>query len=143
MILLLLLLQTAFAQAPTKTEGQVNICESFQSVYDKLDLSSWKAKTAEKSYLIDNSHLDLYKSNLTFKAKVIEKADQVEIIVKHNQVLTNSDVISTSSDCEFDLHGSQKKLACKLTNAIFLSEFNRLRQNGEFTALLNAIKTQS
>ena len=119
MLLLILLLQTALAQTPSKTEVQVNICESFKSVSEKLELSSWKAKTIEKSYLIDNSHLDFYKSNLTFKAKVNEQTQQVEIILKHNQILTNSNATPTSADCEYDLHGFQKKLACKLTQYHF------------------------
>lgn len=138
MILLILLLQTALAQAPTKTEVQVNICESFKSVSEKIELSSWKAKAAEKSYFVDNAHLELYKSNLTFKAKVNEPTEQVEIILKHNQLLTSSDVTSTSANCEYDLHGSQKKLACKVANVISISEFNRFSQNSDFTALLSA-----
>lgn len=138
MILLSLLFQIALAQNTSKTEVQVNLCESKQSLSAKLSLSVWKQKDSEVSYLLDNSKLELYQAGMVFKIKINTDTQLSEVILKHNQILNDHAVVNTSADCEYDLHGEQKKLACKLVNPIPVDDFNRIVESQNYKALLSA-----
>lgn len=136
--LILLLTQFTFAQTSTRTEVQVNICESMATLTEKLQLSAWKAKASQKSYLIDTKSLQLYASDLVFKVKLNPSTEEAEITLKHNQILNGQKTQATSADCEYDLHGTQKKLACKLSNVLTMNEFLRFVDNQDYLALLNS-----
>lgn len=134
MMQLLLTGLLAFA-ASTRTEIQVNICEPSHDLAKKLELQNWTQEETEESYLIENRNLDLYKNSWTLKAKINSTDETVDIILKHNQADTSA--ATDSRKCEYDLHGTQKKHACKIVNNITQQEFNNLQNTKDFKAMLS------
>jgi uncharacterized cupredoxin-like copper-binding protein len=136
LIAMFLLATTSAAAASTKTEVQVNICESFATLEQKLHLASWQQDAPETSYMIENPHLDLYKSAWVFKVRTNEQDQTAEVILKHNQADPNKNTNDTRK-CEYDLHGAQKKWACKQSNIIALDDFKAQQNKKDFQALLS------
>lgn len=122
--------------AGTRTEVQVNICESSQELSRKLELQTWTQEETEESYLIENKNLELYNNSWVFKAKINTSEDTVDIILKHNQADPTA-TMADSRKCEYDLHGTHKKYACKIENKISLAEFNTLQNTKSFPAMLS------
>lgn len=121
------------------TEVQVNLCESLSSIESKLSLSKWSKKSSEETYFIESSELALYKQSWVFKAKVDKKNKTAEITLKNNVPLSRSltDEYFQIKNCEYDLHGTAKKIACKLSHKIDLDQFNAYHQSQDYIRLLS------
>lgn len=130
----LLLTAALSGSVSLKTEVQVNICESFNSLSAKLDLGNWKKKKSEQSLLVENRELFLYKRGWVFKAK-LANTSTVEITLKKNAGVRRID--ESSPECEYDLHGELKKMACKLSQTMALADFQQQSAAGNFSALLS------
>lgn len=149
--------------ADLSTEVQVNICDSAEQVSSRLNLDAWKSKASEQSHFIENKDLHFYRSDWVFKVKLSPHKNQAEVILKKNSFIKTTarpklaaaltdhasnhssgqtvSPLQTSEDgkisCEYDLHGNQKKLACKLTRKISIDEFEHYRQRLDYGGLLN------
>ncbi len=140
MFLLLFLNVVAFASP--KTEVQINICETYAAVSQKLNLQNWKPKAPEQSYFIENPSLDLFKQNWVFKVTVDAEHKTADVSLKFNLPLANANLEQNSElkneKCEYDLHGDSKKMACKLSYSISYYEFERAQLNRDYSSLLSA-----
>lgn len=125
----------AMGAAP-RTEVQVNICESSSTLAQKLNLANWDQELTEESALIDNDDLQLYNKSWVLKARIDRTEDSVEVIVKHNQA--DPALEADTKKCEYDLHGTLKKWACKMSNLLSLEDFNQLQNKRDFAGMLNA-----
>lgn len=132
----------ALAFTVNTTEVQVNICDSALSVENSLHLQNWNDKKPQASYFIENKQYTLYKNNWVFKIQFHENDDTVDVVLKNNapsrQPLEPETQDRTAVKCENDLHGSQKKLACKMTSSLSWEEFDAASARHDFSALLSS-----
>lgn len=135
MMQLLLTGLIAFAASP-RTEVQVNICDPSHDLARKLELQHWTQEETEETYFIENKNLELYKNSWTLKARINNTDETVDIILKHNQADTTA-TITDSRKCEYDLHGTQKKYACKIESQLTQADFNNLKNTNDFAAMLS------
>lgn len=133
---------TALAFTVNTTEVQVNICDSSAAVENRLNLRDWKEKKPQASYFIENKQYALYKNSWVFKIQFHEDDDSVDVVLKNNAPsqppLKPDTQDRTELKCENDLHGTQKKLACKMTSSISLEEFDAAVARRDFAALLSS-----
>lgn len=130
---------------PLKTEIQVNICDSVAYISTQLNLDLKKPKSDETSYFIENKNLDLFHQSWVFKIVKNSTKQTATISLKNNDSEQMNATINTSAKnkkCEYDLHGTFEKLACKMSSEIELKtlEKNLLDQN--FLALLSKEQKQ-
>lgn len=85
--------------------------------------------------LIDNKDLQLYGKSWVFKVRIDRVEDTVEVILKHNQA---GPTFEEDKKCEYDLHGSAKKWACKMVHELSLEDFDRLQNAKDFAGMLSA-----
>ena len=136
----------AFAFTSATTEVQVNICDSFSHVEDQLKVHKWNDKKPQSSYFIETPQLDLYAHNWVFKIQFHKKDDTVDVVLKNNAptkppLTPNSDE-RTEVKCENDLHGSQKKLACKMTFTLSWDEFDTALNRHDYFSMLSPAQQQ-
>lgn len=132
---------TAFAFTVNTTEVQVNICDSASTVENHLHLHDWKDKKPQTSYFVENSQYALYKKNWVFKIQFHKDDDTVDVVLKNNaptqQPLEPETQDRTELKCENDLHGSQKKLACKMTASLSWEEYDAAIARRDYSSLLS------
>ena len=134
-MLLSLLLSTSLSFAASqKTEVQINICETQDQLKDKLQLSDWKKKDPEQSYFVDNQNLSLYKNNWVFKITLTADST-IEVSLKNNK--SGPEDKDDGKKCEYDLHGSTRKWACKVTNIVSEKDIQQAEASNNFLLLLN------
>jgi hypothetical protein len=126
-----LLLATQIAIAATKTEVQINICETQSQLEKKLDLKKWKKSEAEQTYFADNGDLNLFKRGWVFKITLED--ENIKVTLKYNKA-TDAD---SEHDCEYDLHGDDRKWACRINNQMSFKEFQELQAANDLLLLLN------
>jgi hypothetical protein len=126
----------AMAAGAPKTEVQVNICEGSTTLAQKLNLATWDQDPSEESYLIDNKDLQLYNKSWVLKARIDRARDTVEIVLKYNQA--GGALEGDGKKCEYDLHGTAKKWACKMSNQLALEDFTQFQNNKDFAGMLSA-----
>jgi hypothetical protein len=127
---LLLLFNSMVAHASPVTEVQVNICDSQTEVQQKLGLTAWQKQQAERVYYIDNRELAFFNSGWVLKVSFTDKS-KAKIILKNN----DADA-AENKDCEYDLHGEEKKWACKLAEKKDAGKIQRMVDEKEINALL-------
>jgi hypothetical protein len=129
-----------------KTEAQLTLCESYKTVAQKLELSKWKESREFESFLLDNPNLDLLKFGWVVRVRIDSKSDSAEITLKKNTAINYSledvsfssdDKIASKPKCENDLHGNHKKLACKISHEISMSEFKTISKSKKYKDFLN------
>lgn len=153
MLIIYLFILSLTAQAYDKTEVQVNICESFEQTQEKLNLTSWLIEPEKETYFFETKNLKFYRQGWVFKASMTPQKSTVKITLKNNSPLSesisNSKSISNITSyqianeqldvkCEYDLHGNDKKLACKLDSQISIDQFNELIEQKKYSDLLSA-----
>jgi hypothetical protein len=126
----------AMAAGAPKTEVQVNICEGSATLAQKLNLATWEQELSEEFYLIDNKGLQLYNKSWVLRARIDRIEDTVEIVLKYNQA--SAALEGDSKKCEFDLHGTAKKWACKMSNQLSFEDFTQFQNNKDFAGMLSA-----
>lgn len=128
------------------TEVQINICESFDSVAKKLDLQKWQTGDPQSTQFIENTDLELYKQGWIFKIEKGHDPNNLTVILKNNSPLIAMTTKKLAVDavtalkatkCEYDLHGTDRKLACKMKNKISLQDFNKAVRKNSFKDLLS------
>lgn len=127
----------------TTTEVQINICDNFAVVASKLDLPKWHNDAAQSTQFIENTNLDFYQQGWVLKIEKQMAANEISVILKKNfpaltsEITTNKLSALKTAKCEYDLHGTDKKLACKMKNKISLRELNSILQTKSFKDLLS------
>lgn len=135
-----LIIASALIVSNLKTEVQVNLCENYSTLSTQLDLKSWNKKKSEEIFFVENRSLFLYNRGWIFKVKIDNENATATITLKKNQAMDSSEMTlkdAENKNCEYDLHGKAKKLACKLNNEMSLDKFNGYIQNHEFFSLLS------
>ena len=140
----------AAAAANLLTEVQVNICDSAEQLESKLNLTAWKSKKPEQSYFIENKALHFYRKDWVFKVKLSPHKNEAEVVLKKNSFINSTTLESQTEQlavdlnlekneisCEYDLHGNQKKVACKLTRKISIQDFEQHRHRSDYSGLLS------
>lgn len=118
-----------------KTEVQVSLCQSQIDIVNQLHNSKLKLKRQGETFFIESRSLSLYQQNWVIRVRVNSLDNAVEVALKNNKSTT--DMLATKK-CEYDLHDSQKKLACKLVNHITLDEFQKISVRKDYISLLSA-----
>jgi len=118
---------TTFAASidPINTEHQIRLCDSKQSILEKLkldNLSSGFKASFYKVYYLETLNRDLEKNQWSIRVRA--KKNKAEITIKKKFLNIPSNV-SYSPDmiCEYDLHGAVKEYSCKINADISNSEF--------------------
>lgn len=141
-----ILLYLLSAASVNTTEVQINICENFSVVTKKLDLQKWTHQDNQFTQFIENKNLDFYKQGWVLKIEKKENSDTAAVVLKKNYSFMSAALrISAatsqsplkSAKCEYDLHGTEKKLACKIKNKISLRDFDKAIRSHSFNDLLN------
>jgi hypothetical protein len=127
---LLILLNSLVASA-SPTEIQVNICEPQASAQQKLDLIKWKNDATEQVQFIDNQDLSFYKSGWVLKISFNDKF-KAKVTLKNNDASLDEE-----KDCEYDLHGDNKKWACKLSEKRDADKIKRAIVAKEINAIVS------
>lgn len=123
-----------------KTEVQVNICDSTNHISAQLNLDLKKPKIDESSYFIENKNLDLFHQNWVFKIVKNSSKQTATITLKNNDAKQMFAKINTSAKnkkCEYDLHGTFEKLACKMSSEIDLKTLEKNIHDQNYFALLS------
>lgn len=136
-----LILGSIIGLSAPKTEVQVSICETQQSLRSKLDLSQWSFKHENQTYFIENPDLFLWNQGWRIRIRVYSGRNSVQVTVKrnyskakHNQ---SSETIPDKAKCEHDLHGQTKSFACKITNTVDYRYFETAQGSNNWVSLLN------
>jgi hypothetical protein len=144
-------ISSAFIFNPTtssshlKTEIQVNICDSTQNISTELKLDLKKPLTDETSYFVENKKLDLYHRNWVFKIVKNSSKQTATISLKNNDSEQMNATVNTSAKnikCEYDLHGTFEKLACKMNSEIDLKTLEKNLREQNYLALLSKEQKQ-
>ncbi len=128
-----------------KTEVQVNICDSVAVISTQLNLDLKNPKSDEISYFIENKNLDLFHQNWVFKIVTSSSKPTATISLKNNDSEKTNSVINTTTKnkkCEYDLHGTLEKLACKMSSEIDLKTLEKNLHDRNYLALLSKEQTQ-
>ncbi len=140
-----LLLPPPTAVSPFKTEVQVNICDSVAGISTQLNLDLKKPKSDEISYYIENKNLDLFHQNWVFKIVKSSSKQTATISLKNNDSEKTNSVINTTAKnkkCEYDLHGTFEKLACKMSSEIDLKTLEKNLHDQNYSELLSKEQKQ-
>lgn len=134
-----LLLSTMINMQDLNTEVQVNICDSENSLSQKIDLSQWAHKRSISTHYVESRELGLYKQALVFRIRLDLNKNKAEVTLKHNTPieLSSSFTEAKGKKCEYDLHGVDLKLACKIENKVTIAEFNKAMADNQWKSLLN------
>lgn len=121
------------------TEVQVNICDVKKNISQKIDLPSWKQKKSILTYFVESSQLELYKQSWVFRIRIDLNKNKAEVTLKQNTKLNSNSQLLESKPikCEYDLHGQDKKLACKMEHNLTIAEFDKARANNDWQTLLS------
>lgn len=123
------------------TEVQVAICEEPSAIEQKIELESWKLKRNLSTYFVENKDLSFYSKGWVFRIRKNNLKQKVDVTLKKNMSAARNieqDNIPDGADCEYDSHGDQKKLSCKLNREISVSEFEEISSVRAWTDLLNS-----
>lgn len=135
-----LLMTSPTVVSPLKTEVQVNICDTVNHISTQLNLDLKNPQSDETSYFIENKNLDLYHQNWVFKIVKSPSKQTVTISLKNNDSEPMNATVNTTSKnkkCEYDLHGTFEKLACKMSSEIDLKTLDKNLRDQNYYALLS------
>lgn len=139
------LLISPLTAPPLKTEVQVNICDTVNHISTQLNLDLKNPQTDETSYFIENNNLDLYHQNWVFKIVKSSAKQTATISLKNNDSEQMNATVNTSAKnkkCEYDLHGTFEKLACKMNSEIDLKTLEKNLRDQNYFALLSKEQKQ-
>lgn len=135
-----ILIATAFLYSNLKTEIQVNLCGHFSTIESQLDLHKWNKKKSVETFFIDNKQLKLFNQGWVFKVRIDTDKSSAIVTLKKNEFQNSSEISPVDiqdKNCEYDLHGNLKKLACKLSHEISLAQLRQHQQNEDYAGLLS------
>lgn len=124
--------------AGLKTEIQVNLCDHISALSTQLEFNPAQPKKIETTYYIENKNLDLYRQGWVFKIVKDDSKKIATITLKNNSMpSTDQNLNAKAKKCEFDLHGTFEKLACKVSSEIDLQDLEKILRKQKYSDLLS------
>lgn len=140
-----LLINPSLIQSTLKTEVQVNVCDSVSDVSTVFGLDLNKPQSDQTSFFIENKNLDLYHQDWVFKIIKTPGSQTATISLKNNdseKAASDANTSAKNKKCEYDLHGTFEKLACKMSSEIDLKTLDKNLRDQNYFALLSKEQKQ-
>jgi uncharacterized protein YjbK len=128
-----------------KIEHQFRLCDSDESILEKFGIDEKSNTEIQgkkfKIYYVDTLDRLYNKSNWSIRFR--EKNNKVELTIK-NKIDPIVDVSKYSNiECEYNLHGTTKEYACKLTSEVSINDFEKiLKGSKNWTTLLSKVQLE-